>query len=51
MLSFVLPTKKRLVVSFGTFLKIPRQPQRIRKNRNQQIFLLNQGYQEKQNRI
>jgi len=33
MLTFVLPTKKRLiVVSFGTFFQISQEPRRIRKN-------------------
>jgi len=36
MLNFVLPTKKRVVVSFWTFFQISRQSQRIRKNRSHQ---------------
>jgi len=44
MLIFVLPIKKRLVVSFWTFFQISRQPRRIRKSRNHQNFLLMQGY-------
>jgi len=31
MLTFLLPTEKRLVVSFSTFFQISRQPKRIRK--------------------
>jgi len=34
MKTFVLPTYKRLIVSFWTFFQISRQPQRIRKNQN-----------------
>jgi len=34
MYTFVLPTEKRLVVSFWVFFQISRQPRRIRKNRN-----------------
>jgi len=42
MLTFALPTGKRLVVSFWTFFQISRQPKRIRKNRDHQKFLLMQ---------
>jgi len=38
MLNFVLPTEKRLVVTFWTFFQVSRQPRRIRKNRNRQNF-------------
>jgi len=41
MLTFVLPTEKRFVVSVWTFLKIARQPQRYQK------FLLKQDYLSK----
>jgi len=43
-LTFVLPTEKRLVVSFWTFFQISQQPRHIRKNRDQQKLLLMQGY-------
>jgi len=38
MLTFVLPTEKRLVVSFWKYFQISRQPRRIRKNQNYQKF-------------
>jgi len=44
MLTFVLPTEKRLVVSFWTVFQISRQPKRIRKNRDHQKFLLMQEH-------
>jgi len=43
-LTFVLPTEKRLEVSFLTFFQVSRQPRRIRMNRNHQKILLMQGY-------
>jgi len=47
MLTFVLPTEERLVVSFGHFFQISLQSRRIRKNRDHQKFLLMQGYLSK----
>jgi len=44
MLTFVLPTEMRLVVSCWTFFQISLQPRRIRKNPDYQKFLLMQGY-------
>jgi len=38
----MLPTEKSLV-SFWTFLRISRQPRRIRKNRNHQKNFVNAG--------
>jgi len=40
MLTFVLPTEKRSVVSVWTFFQISRQSRRIRKNRDHKKFLL-----------
>jgi len=39
MLIFVLPTKKRLVVSLWAFFQISQQPQGIRKNEIMKIFV------------
>jgi len=47
LLTFVLPTEKRLVVSFWTFFQISQQLRQIRKNRDHQKFLLMQGYLSK----
>jgi len=47
MLTFVLPTEKRLVVSFWTFFQISQQPRLIRKYRDHQKFLLMQGHLSK----
>jgi len=47
MFIFVLPTKKRWLVSFWTCFQISRQPQRIRHGRNYQKILLVQGFLSK----
>jgi len=49
MLIFVLPTKKRLVISFWIFFQISRQPQRIRRKRTTKNFCWCRGIFLKQN--
>jgi len=47
MLIFVLPTEKRLVVSFWTYFQISQQPQRIRKKMKPPKIVIDAGHLSK----